>query len=107
MIDPASLESAREYLRLLPADAPAIPNRVYITFRSRAPGVRIPSSINQRHPHDLTIILDQQYTNLVVSNDTISVTLAFDSVDYRIKIPFSAVRTIANYPHDSVCQQDL
>jgi hypothetical protein len=62
-----------------------------ISFRTDAPGVTISRRLAEQWPHELTIILQHQYSNLEVDDDGFGVTLSFRSVPERLYVPFSAV----------------
>jgi hypothetical protein len=62
-----------------------------ISFLTHAPGVQISRRLAEQWPHELTIILQHQYSNLEVDAEGFGVTLSFRSVPENLYIPFSAV----------------
>jgi len=62
-----------------------------ISFRTDASGVRISRRLAEQWPHELTIILQHQYSNLEVDDDGFGVTLSFRSIPEHLYIPFAAV----------------
>lgn len=68
----------------------------YITFRTRAAGVRLSDHILARHPDEMTIVLQHQFWDLTVDDDAFAVTLSFSGVSERLYIPFSAVTGFAD-----------
>jgi hypothetical protein len=62
-----------------------------ISFLTHAPGVQISRRLAEQWPHELTIILQHQYSNLEVDPEGFGVTLSFRSVPENLYIPFSAV----------------
>ncbi|GBR53546.1 hypothetical protein AA106555_1339 [Neokomagataea thailandica NBRC 106555] len=72
----------------------------YLTFRTNAPGVNIPSRLLAQYPHEMTIVLQHQFANLSVNQDRtqINVTLSFGGVPSPLLIPTSAVVAFAD-PH--------
>lgn len=64
----------------------------YITFDTRAPGVRISSQLRQRFPEEVTIVLQHQYWDLSVTEHAFEVGLSFAGVPERILVPFTAIR---------------
>lgn len=62
-----------------------------ISFRTDAPGVTISRRLAEQWPHELTIILQHQYSNLEVDDDGFGVTLSFRSIPERLYVPFAAV----------------
>jgi uncharacterized protein len=68
----------------------------YITFRTRAPGVSIPDHLLAKYSDEMTIVLEHQFWDLEVTEDTFSVTLSFNNKPARLNIPFAAVSTFAD-----------
>ena len=63
----------------------------YITFRTRAPGVKIADYIIQKYPEEMTIVIQHQFWDLEVLPDRFEVVLKFSGVPQHLDIPFSAV----------------
>ena len=63
----------------------------YLTFRTGYPGVEIADSLRERHPEEMTIVLQHQFWGLDVSDRQFSVTLSFNGQHERLTIPFAAV----------------
>lgn len=68
----------------------------YITFRTDSPGVEMPSHLRARYPEDMTIVLQHQYTDLVVGDDYFAVTLSFQGRSSRLSIPYAAMTAFAD-----------
>ncbi len=68
----------------------------YITFRTIAPGVQMPSHLKARYPEDMTIVLQHQYSDLMVDDVAVSVTLKFQGRSARLSIPFAAMTAFAD-----------
>src|SRR3984893_18987027 len=68
----------------------------YVTFRTHAPGVRIPSYLLRKAPDEMAIVLQHQFRALEVAGDAFSVNLSFRSRSERLRIPFAAVTTFAD-----------
>ncbi|MBY6240886.1 SspB family protein [Methylosinus sp. Sm6] len=67
-----------------------------ISFRTRAPGVKISSRLAEQWPHEMTIILQHQYSNLVVDERGFSVCLSFRSIPEQLYVPFDAVTVFSD-----------
>lgn len=63
----------------------------YLTFRTDLPGVRVADSLKQRHPKEMTIVLQHQFWGLEVTDESFAVTLSFNGQHERLHVPFSAV----------------
>ncbi|MCB2080067.1 MAG: hypothetical protein KDE55_20525 [Novosphingobium sp.] len=63
----------------------------YITFKTGAPGVSIPKELRERFPDEMTIVLQNKFWDLGVSEDAFTVGLSFNQVPAKLDIPFSAI----------------
>jgi uncharacterized protein len=63
----------------------------YITFRTQAPGVMIPTRLIERFPEEMTIVLQNKFWDLKVSDTGFEVGLSFGQIPSHLSIPFDAV----------------
>lgn len=63
----------------------------YISFRTDAPGVRLSSRLKEKHPDEMTIVLQHQFWDLLVTDHAFEVGLSFGGVPERLLIPFEAM----------------
>ncbi|MCW1401166.1 ClpXP protease specificity-enhancing factor SspB [Novosphingobium sp. MW5] len=63
----------------------------YITFKTAAPGVNIPTHLKERFPDEMTIVLQNKFWDLNVGEDQFSVGLSFNQVPAKLEIPFAAI----------------
>ena len=71
-------------------------NHFYITFRTDAKGVELPSLLKEQYPKSMTIVLQHQFENLEVNNDGFCVDLSFSGVPYSLKITFASITYFAD-----------
>ena len=64
----------------------------YISFLTRAPGVRISSRLLAQYPEEMTIVIQHQYWDLTVTEQAVEVGLSFNGVPERLLVPFAAVK---------------
>lgn len=64
----------------------------FITFLTEAPGVRISSRLKEKYPEQMTIVMQHQYWDLVVTEQLFEVGLSFGEIAEKLVIPFSAIR---------------
>jgi uncharacterized protein len=64
----------------------------YISFDTRAEGVRISSRLRVQYPEEMTIVLQHQFWDLIVSEIAFEVGLSFGGVPERLHIPFEAIK---------------
>lgn len=71
----------------------ALPGRhhFYITFKTQAPGVNIPDHLMARFPDEMTIVLENRFWDLTVTDEGFSVGLSFNQIPSILSIPFSAI----------------
>jgi len=65
----------------------------YVTFRTKAPGVRISTRLLEKYPEEMTIVLQHEYRDLTVTDSAVEVSLSFGAIPERLLIPFAAIRT--------------
>lgn len=63
----------------------------YITFKTGAPGVSIPSSLRARFPDEMTVVLQNKFWDLAVTDKGFTVSLTFNQMPSKLDIPFSAI----------------
>ena len=63
----------------------------YITFKTHAPGVDIPTRLKERFPDEMTIVLQNKFWDLTVGEDHFSVGLSFNQMPAKLVIPFAAI----------------
>ena len=66
-----------------------------LTFRTRDEGVHLPAYLRDRS-EEITIILENQFWDLVVDDEAFAVTLAFGGSRQRVVVPFVSLTTFAD-----------
>jgi uncharacterized protein len=64
----------------------------YITFDTRADGVRLSVRLKASYPEEMTIVLQNQFWDLTVGEEDFDVGLAFGGVSEHLHVPFRAVK---------------
>jgi len=67
-----------------------------ISFRTDAPGVKISRRLAEQWPQELTIILQHQFSDLLVDDDAFSVKLSFRGVPETLYVPFEAITVFSD-----------
>jgi uncharacterized protein len=62
-----------------------------ITFTTTAPGVRLSERMLERYPQEMTIVLQYQFWDLTVAEQSFDVGLSFGGIPERIGVPFDAI----------------
>jgi hypothetical protein len=68
----------------------------YLTFKTQDPGVEIPDFLKERYPDEITIVLQNQFSGLNVTEDSFEVTLSFQKLPARLFVPFAAMTGFAD-----------
>jgi uncharacterized protein len=95
--DVLARDALRGVLRRVLNDAAAhgLPgeHHFFITFISKAEGVKLSPRLLAQYPDEMTIILQHQFWDLVVSEDRFEVGLSFGGIPERLGVPFSAIKS--------------
>ncbi|WP_322517726.1 ClpXP protease specificity-enhancing factor SspB [Rhodopseudomonas palustris] len=65
----------------------------FITFLSRADGVKLSPRLLAQYPEEMTVILQHQFWDLVVTEDRFEVGLSFGGIPERLVVPFSSIKS--------------
>jgi hypothetical protein len=68
----------------------------YITFRTDNPTVRIPGHLKAQYPREMTIVLQHQFWDLHVADESFTVTLSFGGKHEPLHIPFNTIVSFAD-----------
>ena len=64
----------------------------YISFDTRAEGVRLSPRMLAQYPEEMTVVLQHQFWDLVVTDEGFEVGVSFGGVPERLAVPFAAVK---------------
>jgi hypothetical protein len=64
----------------------------FISFFTKAPGVRISPRLLEQYDKEMTIVLQNQYWDLKVTDAGFEVGLSFDGQPETLQVPFSALK---------------
>ena len=95
--DVLARDALRGVLRQVLTDAAAhgLPgeHHFFITFLSTAEGVKLSPRLLAQYPEEMTIILQHQFWDLVVTEDRFEVGLSFAGVPERLVVPFNSIKS--------------
>jgi hypothetical protein len=95
--DVLARDALRGVLRRVLADAAeqGLPgeHHFFITFISTAEGVKLSPRLLAQYPEEMTVILQHQFWDLVVTEDRFEVGLSFGGIPERLVVPFSAIKS--------------
>jgi hypothetical protein len=64
----------------------------YITIDTAARGVELSERLKERHPSEMTIVLQHQFWNMKVGKSAFEVSLSFNDTPEHLVIPFAAIK---------------
>lgn len=96
MVQKALLSVVRKALLETSQKGPQGRHHFYITFSTTFPGVDLPSYLKEQYPEDITIVLQREFWDLEVHEDSFSVTLCFHDTHERITVPFTALMSFVD-----------
>ena len=91
LVDDALRSVVRRVLRQVGDKGLPGSHHFYISFRSTDPGVSLPEYLRAKYPEEMTIVLQHQYWDLVITEEFFEVTVSFNKQQERIKVPFAAL----------------
>lgn len=86
------------YLALKVVEEQGLPgeNHFYITFKTDFPGVVLSQNLKLQYPDTITIVLQNQFSNLQVHHNSFSVDLSFGGIAQTIKVPYESITYFAD-----------
>jgi hypothetical protein len=96
MVEAALRGVVREALARAAANGLPGAHHFYITFRTHFPGLQLPDDLTRQYPEEMTIVLEHQFWELEVGEQSFSVTLSFQNRPERLVIPFEAITAFAD-----------
>lgn len=84
-------ETARSILGEIAKNGLTDDSHLFITFQTNRPDVKIPDFLQKKYPTEITVVLQYQFENLIVSDSFFCVDLSFGGIFYTLKIPFNAL----------------
>jgi len=64
----------------------------YISFDTRAEGVRLSPRMRAQYPEEMTVVLQHQFWDLEVTENGFEVGISFGGIPERVAVPFTAVK---------------
>jgi len=96
MVERALRGVIRDVLARVAQEGPKSAHHFYIGFATQAPGVVMPPRLLERFPAEITIVLQHQFWDLDVGDESFSVSLSFDRQIERLTVPFAAIKSFAD-----------
>src|SRR5467141_4460724 len=95
--DVLARDALRGVLRRVLADAAkhGLPgeHHFFITFLSKAEGVKLSPRLLAQYPEEMTVILQHQFWDLTVTEERFEVGLSFGGIAERLVVPFNSIKS--------------
>ncbi len=95
--DVLARDALRGVLRRVLADAAehGLPgeHHFFITFLATAEGVKLSPRLRAQYAEEMTVILQHQFWDLVVTEDRFEVGLSFGGIPERLVVPFNSIKS--------------
>lgn len=67
-----------------------------ITFSTDHPDLQLPSTLRDAYPEEMTIVLQNQFWDLLVEEDAFEVSLRFGGEAHRLRVPWQALHSFVD-----------
>ena len=81
----------RETLRRVAKEGLPGEHHFYITCRTGTGGLVLPPRLAARYPEEITIVIQNQFWDLVIGEEQFDITLTFGGVPEKLRVPFAAI----------------
>ena len=68
----------------------------YVAFDTRSDGVKLSQRMRAQYPEEMTVVLQHQYWDLVVTDEQFEVGLSFGGVPERVVVPFASIKSFVD-----------
>tara|TARA_B100001287_G_scaffold27699_1_gene19926 strand:- start:612 stop:1046 length:435 start_codon:yes stop_codon:yes gene_type:complete len=71
-------------------------NHLYITFLTNHKNVELPNWLKQKYPEEMTIVIQYEYSDLVINENNFLISLSFDDIKTHLKIDYNSIVSFAD-----------
>ena len=96
LVDEALRSVARRVLTRVADEGLPGDHHFFITFDTNHPDLQMPPALHDTYPAEMTIVLQNQFWDLVVEDDGFAVSLRFNGEPQRLRIPWQAIRSFVD-----------
>ncbi len=86
----------KEILKNIRNDGLSDGNHLYITFATDHKSVVIPKWLQEKHPKEITIVIQYEYYDLKIYEEFFSITLSFNNTTCGLKIGYESLISFAD-----------
>lgn len=96
LIDQAMRGVVRDVLRYVEGKGLSGDHHFYISYLTTHPSVKMSEQLRAKYPKEITIVLQHQFWDFKVGEQSFQVTLSFGGVPEKLVVPFSALTAFAD-----------
>lgn len=96
MIDNAMRSVVRSAMQQVAEHGLPGDHHFFVSFRTTHPAVNISPAIKQRYPEEMTVVIQHQYWDLKITEDSFSLMLSFNNIPEKLHVPFAALTAFAD-----------
>ncbi len=85
-----------DVLRKVAAEGLPGAHHFFIGFDTTADGVGLSDRLREKFPEEMTVVMQDWFDDLVVTEQGFAVTLNFSDIPERLEIPFDAIKTFVD-----------
>ena len=71
-------------------------HHLYITFDTNNSKVKIPKWLKEKHPKEMTIVIQYEYWNFIIKKNLFNIGLSFNNIKINLTIPYDSVISFAD-----------
>lgn len=91
MVETALRNVVRQALERARDDGLPGAHHFYLSFHTEDPDVVLADHLRAKYPDEMTIVVQHQFWGLEVEDDVFEITLSFNKVHERLRVPFRAL----------------
>lgn len=91
LVENALRKVVKDALKIVEVQGFPADHHFYIAFRTDYPGTELSVLLKSQYPEEMTIVIQHQFSNLVVAEDFFSIELHFGGIPQKLKVPYDAI----------------
>ena len=96
LVDEALRMCARTVLQKIAQTGLVGDQHFYLTYQTDYPGVVLSERMRKIYPQEITIVLQNQFWDLTIGEESISVRVCFNQIPEKVSIPFKAFKALVD-----------
>ncbi len=96
LVDEALRMCARTVLQKIAQTGLVGDQHFYLTYQTDYPGVVLSERMRKIYPQEITIVLQNQFWDLTIGEESLSVRVCFNQIPEKVSIPFKAFKALVD-----------